>query len=119
MWPLLMYEVPATTVEGLERKMNRYLRRWLGVPKSFSSVGRYSTGSKFQIPITAVTEEYKVTKARAAITLRSSQDPKIRDAGLEERTGRKWKAKDAVREAESRLKHQDIGGTVGQGWRGL
>ena len=48
------------------------------------------------IPITAVTEEYKVTKVRAVMTLRSSQDPKIRDAGLEERTGRKWKAKDAV-----------------------
>ncbi|CAC5357420.1 unnamed protein product [Mytilus coruscus] len=36
-WPLLMYEVPLTKVESLERMFNRHLRKWLGVPKSFSS----------------------------------------------------------------------------------
>ena len=50
---------------------------------------------------------------------RSIQDPKIRDAGIKVRTGRKWKAKEAVRGAESRLQHQDIVGTVAQGRLGL
>merc|ERR1711894_714959 len=119
LWPLLVYEVPMTTAESLERKMNRYLRRWLGVPKSFSSVGLYSTGSKLQLPIRSVTEEYKTTKVRAVMTLRDSRDEKIRGAGIEVRTGRKWRASDAVKEAESRLQHQDIVGTVTHGRLGL
>lgn len=119
LWPLLVYEVPMTTAESLERKMNRYLRRWLGVPKSFSSVGLYSTGSKMQLPIRSVTEEYKTTKVRAVMTLRDSRDEKIRGAGIEVRTGRKWRASDAVKEAESRLQHQDIVGTVTHGRLGL
>ena len=39
LWPMLVYEVPASTVESLERKMRRFLRRWLGVLRSFPSVG--------------------------------------------------------------------------------
>ena len=34
-WPLLMYEVPMTKVKSSEKMFNRYLRRWLGVPKKF------------------------------------------------------------------------------------
>ena len=119
LWPLLMYEVPMTTAEGLERMMSRYLRRWLGVPRSFTNIGLYSTGSKLQLPIRAVTEEYKTTKVRAVMTLRDSRDDKIREAGIEVRTGRKWKAEQAVKEAEARLRHKDIVGTVAQGRQGL
>lgn len=38
LWPLLMYEIPVTTVEGFERKISEYLRRWLGLPRSLSSI---------------------------------------------------------------------------------
>ena len=43
-----------------------YLRRWLGVPRSFSSLGQYSTGSKLQlhVPLNSITKEFKVTKVR-------------------------------------------------------
>jgi len=119
LWPLLVYELPLTTVESLERKLNRYLRRWLGVPKSFSSVGLYSTGSKMTLPLRAVTEEFKTAKVRAVMMLRDSKDEKIRQAGIEVRTGRKWKAGEAVREAESWLRYQDIVGTVAHGRLGL
>lgn len=40
-WPLMLYEVPSTTVEALERITSRHLRKWLGVPPSFSSIGLY------------------------------------------------------------------------------
>ncbi|XP_056314571.1 uncharacterized protein LOC130229674 [Danio aesculapii] len=119
LWPLLVYEVPVSTVEGLERKMNTYLRRWLGVPRSFCSIGLYSTGSKLQLPLTSVLEEYKVTKTRQAIMLRDSQDEKVRQADLVVGAGRKWSANKAVRDAEERLQHADIVGTVAQGRLGL
>ncbi len=31
-WPLLIYEIPMTVVEGFEQKVSSYLRRWLGLP---------------------------------------------------------------------------------------
>lgn len=41
LWPLLVYTVPITTVESLERKVSSHLRRWLGLPKSLSSIALY------------------------------------------------------------------------------
>lgn len=119
LWPLLVYEVPISTVEGLERRINTYLRRWLGVPRSFCSIGLYSTGSKLQLPVTSVVEEYKATKTRQAMMLRDSKDERVRQAGIVVRTGRKWSASRALTEAEDRLHHADIVGTVAVGRLGL
>lgn len=119
LWPLLVNEVPVSTVEGLERKINTYLRRWLGVPRSFCSIGLYSTGSKLQLPVTSVVEEFKATKTRQAMMLRDSKDERVRQAGIVVRTGRKWSASRALTEAEVRLHHSDIVGTVAQGRLGL
>ena len=41
LWPLMLYEIATSTVEGFERLINRHLRRWLGVPPSFTSIGLY------------------------------------------------------------------------------
>lgn len=62
LWPLLVYEVATSTVERLERKLKTYLRMWLGVQRSFCSIGLYSTVSKLQLPVTSVVKEYKATK---------------------------------------------------------
>ncbi|XP_033750531.1 uncharacterized protein LOC117334822 [Pecten maximus] len=118
-WPLMLYEIGVTTVEGLGRTINRHLRRWLGVPPSFSSIGLYSRTSKLQLPFTSLVEEYKVGKARLIMTLKTSKDEKVRQAGVHVRTGRKWSASRAVEDAESRLRHKDIVGTVCQGRQGL
>ena len=56
-------------------------------------------------------EEYTTAKCTAVMMLRDSQDQKIREASIEVRTGRKWKAEATLREAESRFQHQDIVGT--------
>lgn len=66
----------------MERKLNTNLRRWLGVPRSFCSIGLYSAGSKLQLPITSVVEEYKVTKTRHTMMLRDSKDERVREAGI-------------------------------------
>jgi len=39
LWLFTMYELPMTAVEGIERKTNKHLRRWLGIPPSFSRSG--------------------------------------------------------------------------------
>jgi hypothetical protein len=118
-WPLMLYEVATTVVENLERIVNKSLRRWLGVPPSFTSIGLYSSSTAVQLPLTSLVEEFKVAKARLVMTLRDSKDDKIRRAGIEIRTGRKWSASSAVLEAESRLQHRDIIGTTTTGRQGL
>ena len=112
LWPLLVYDVPISTVEAIERALSGYIRRWLGVPRSFSSIGLYSSGSKLQLPLSSVTEEFKVTKARQVMMLRDSSDEKVSGAQVEVNTGRKWRADKAVSDAEARLKHNDIVGTT-------
>ncbi|KAK0152818.1 Complement C1q-like protein 4 [Merluccius polli] len=38
LWPLLIFVVSISTVKGLKKKMNTYLRRWLGVPRTPSEL---------------------------------------------------------------------------------
>jgi len=110
-----IYDVPFSSVETLERKISSHLRRWLGIPRSFSSLGLYSTSDKLQMPIKSITEEYNVTKARQVMMVRDSGDEKVRETGVAVDTGRKWRAADTVEEAESRLRHSDIVGTTTSG----
>ncbi|KAJ8351555.1 hypothetical protein SKAU_G00230310 [Synaphobranchus kaupii] len=41
-WPFLLYDFPMTQVEAMERLCSKFVRKWLGVPPSFSSVNLYS-----------------------------------------------------------------------------
>ena len=119
MWPLMLYEIATSAVEGLERSISRHLRKWLGVPPSFSNIGLYGRSNQLQLPLSSLVEEFKVAKARLVMTLKDSQDDMVRRAGVETRTGRKWSASQAVSQAESRLRHKDIVGTTAVGTRGF
>ncbi|KAI8516136.1 hypothetical protein Bbelb_069490 [Branchiostoma belcheri] len=66
-----------------------------------------------------MTEEFKVGKARALLTLEGSRDPRVSQAGIQLRSGRKWAVDKAVDEAKSRLRHSDMVGVVAQGRLGL
>ena len=63
LWPLLVYDVPMSTVEAMEKKLSGYIRRWLEFPRSFSIMGLYSSGGKLQLPLSSGTEKFKVTKS--------------------------------------------------------
>ena len=88
-WPLAMYEIALTYVERFERKISVYKRKWLGLPPGVSNIAFYGHSNKVLFPLTALTEEFKVEKARVFITLRDSQDAVIRDTLPEVKTGRK------------------------------
>lgn len=88
-WLLLVYEVHVSTVEVLERKLNTYLRRWLGDPRSFCSIVLYSTGNKLQLPKTSVVDECKAKKISQAMILQDSKDERVWEAGIIVRTGQK------------------------------
>ena len=118
-WPLMVNEIPISTVEKVEQVISKHLRRWLGLPPSFTSLGLYGKSNKLQVPISSIVEEFKVAKARLLLTLRDSADDKISSAGIEVRAGRKWSVSQAVENAESNLRHQDIVGATNRGREGL
>ena len=116
----MLYEVPSTTVEALERITSRHLRKWLGVPPSFTSIGLYGKTNKLHLPLSLLVEEFKVAKSRVVLTLRDSPDELIRDVGIRNRTSRKWSATEAVKQAENTLlKHKDIVGVTAVGRQGI
>ena len=84
-----------------------------------STINLYSNTSKLLLPVSSVVEEFKATKARAVSTLLSSEDEKVRHASKTIKCGRKWKPQQAVGEAESYWRHQEIMGVVCKGRLGL
>lgn len=119
MWPLSMYEVAISHVEEMERTINGFIRRWLGVPRCLSDTALYCSDSKLNLPLSSIVEEFMVTKVRCFISLRDSPDPVVRNILPNVKSGRKWEAQKAVADAESRLRHLDIVGSSQTDRRGL
>ena len=119
MWPIMIYDFPASKVEEIERLFTRYLKKWLGLPRSLNVNALYSSTAKLQLPFSAVTEEARVAKARKLVTLQTSTDKCISGANISVEAGRKWNISSEVEEARSRLRMQDITGTANQGRLGL
>ncbi|KAK1788714.1 hypothetical protein P4O66_002535 [Electrophorus voltai] len=119
LWPLLVNEVPLTTVESLERKISSFLQKFLGLPRSLTSTVLYGTSNILQLPFSGLTEEFKVAHTREVLQHRDSRDCKVSPAGIEVRTGRKWQAEKEVEVAESRVRQKALVGSLAMGRVGL
>lgn len=62
-----LYEFPITTILHLERLVSRYLRRWLALPRSLSSIALYGKTCKLTLPLKSIEEEFKVLRAREVL----------------------------------------------------
>ena len=92
LWLLLVYEIPITTVESLERAISNRLRRWLGLPRCLSGAALYGNSKSLHLPCSSLVEEFKITKTRELLQHAESEDPKVAAAGIQIRSGRKWSA---------------------------
>ena len=119
LWPLFVYDSPMTTVEAMERKINNYLRRWLGFPRSLSNAALYGSSNALRLPFKGLMEEFVVSRTREVMLYRDSKDPKVASAGIEVRTGKKWCAKQELGNAEEQLRLKALVGTVAIGRAGL
>lgn len=84
-----------------------------------NSITLYRQNNKLRIPISSLNEDFMVTLTREVLQHRESCNPKVSQAGIEFRTGRKWRAAEAVEDAESRLRHRVLVGAVLCGRAGL
>ena len=118
-WPLTIYAFPQSKVEQMEKDITRHLKKWLGIPKSMSTDLLYARSSVLQLPFSSIVEEGKVAKARTKVMLEASEDDCISKANINLDAGRKWKVGEAVEDARSRLRMQDIAGIANLGKEGL
>ena len=119
LWPLQIYKISLSWVETIQQHINKYLRKWLGVPPCFLTVGLYTATGMLQLPFSSITEEFKVGKARLHLMLRDSPDDVICQVQPEVRTGTKWSAAKAVQEAEASLQIKEVNGVTQTGRAGL
>ena len=119
LWPLLIYDICSSTVETIEAKINKYTRRWLGVPPCLTNIALYCRQAKLKLPLKSILEEYKAGKARLLSMLEDSDDLVVRSVQPKLRTGRKWKVKDAVESAKESLKIREIIGHTQTNRQGL
>ena len=89
LWPLLVYEICSTTVEAIKAKINKFTRRWLGVPPGLTDVTMYCRKAKLRLPLKSILEEYKCGKARLLSMLEDSEDPIVKTVQPTIKTGRK------------------------------
>lgn len=88
----------------------------VGLPCCFSSATLYGTSNTLQLPFSGLTEKFKVAHTREVLQYR---DQKVSAAGIEVRTGRKWRAEREVEVAESCLRQKELVGTLATGRAGL
>ena len=119
MWPLNIYNFPLSKIEEMQKKITSALKKWLRIPKSFSTDCLYSNSTKLRLPYSSLTEDYKAAKARNLVTFEQSRDPCIRNAGISVDAGRKANTPAEVKDAKSRLQMAEITGVANKGREGL
>ena len=118
-WPLMMYEVTVSRVNMIQRKCNVYIRKWMGLPRVLNTSALYRQNGALQLPLTSITEIYKVGKIRTVMMLRESNDPEIRDDPPGVKTGKLWKAETETDMIITALEHRDMVGAAQSDQKGL
>ncbi|GFR91728.1 reverse transcriptase [Elysia marginata] len=117
--PLLVYDICCSTVESIEAKINKYTRKWLGVPPGLSDVAMYCRKAKLKLPMKSILEEYKCGKVRLVTMLEESGDPVVKTVQPSIKTGRKWKVAEAIDEAKECLRLKEVIGQTQTDRKGL
>lgn len=123
LWPLLVYKVPLTTVEALEKKFNNFLRRWLSFSKKLlldlpvqygeqAATSNHISHGRVQDSLSPVGHDVAGQRGSGGVAGRYTQIDTVK-------TGQKWDVSSALRDVEERLRHADIVGTVNRGKMGL
>ena len=115
----MIYEISISFVQVLEQTVSRFIRKWLGLHKTISSIALYSKLSPCPLPLTSLTGLLKTAKAGCLLQLRDSKDPIVSKHLPSVRAGRTWSVTDSVKDAESVLYFRQLVGSVCKGKAGF
>lgn len=87
----------------MERKINTHLRRWLGIPPSYTSIRLYIRSGQLQLPHSSLVKEFQVAECRTVMTFKDSGDIKVQETSIRTRSGRKWEASASLKRTEGDL----------------
>ncbi len=102
----------------MDTKSNNYIQKWLGLPWCLSISALFGKNT-LRLPMKIIILGYKQENARQLLELKDSPDPVVQNANSQVRTGRKWDASQAVHQAITRLKHQEVEGLIQHGKAGF
>lgn len=101
--PLLVCNLPITSVETVGKRISSYYSRWLGLPCNLSSAALFGRSNMLQLPFNNIAEE---SHTREALQYRDSGDPKVSSAGID------------IRHSTSSLRQREVESTVSGQARG-
>ena len=119
LWPLLIYEVATSTVESEEAKINKYTRKWLGLPPDLFDVALYCRQAKSKLLFKSIVEESKSGKIRLQMMLVDSKNEVIKSLKPTLKTGKKLKVWGTIRSVKVNHAFKEIIGHTQTGRQGL
>ena len=117
-WPLLICKIPISLAFKLEQKVSVFIRKWLHLHHSTSSLCFYSSASPCPLPIKSLSSALKASKISGHLLLRNSRDPLVSSCVPKLRTGT-WKVEDAVLSCENDIKISQVCGNGHHNKHGL
>ena len=73
LWPRLIYEIATSRVESMESMIEKYTRKWLGLPAGFSYVALYCRQVKVKLSFRSIVEDFKSRKITLLMMLDDSK----------------------------------------------
>ena len=104
-WPILIYEVPISLVFKLEQKASVYIREWLKLHKSITSLLFYSSVSPCPLPVRSLTSVLKSSKISRHLLVKHWWDAWVSSCVPKLQAGN-WQVEEAVHACETDLKHK-------------
>ena len=117
-WPLLIYEITISLAFKLEQKVSIFIRKWLHLHHSTSSLCFYSSVSLCPLPIKSLSSALKASKISGHLLLRNSKDSLVSCCVPKLHTGT-WKVEDAVLSCENDIKFSQVCGNRHHNRHGL
>ncbi|XP_063694224.1 uncharacterized protein LOC134825946 [Bolinopsis microptera] len=111
-WPLAIYDIPFTTVTRWEQNTNSFLRKWLGVGHTLSGLCLFSQSSSVALPVSSLTDTWKIEKCRLLQSYQTSKDDLIKAVQPQVRSGRVWRPETELEEARRDLVCESVRGMV-------
>ena len=88
-------------------KASVYIRKWLKLHKSITSLSFYSSASPCPLPVRSLTSVLKSSKISGHLLLKHSQDASVSSCVPKLQKGN-WQVEEAVHACEKYLKHKSI-----------
>ena len=109
-WSLLIYEISIFHASFLEKKISKFIRKWLNIHSSTTDLSLYSFISPCPLPIKSLISILKSSKISGYLLLQDSKDPLVSSVSPSLKSGH-WKATSATQITEAELNFRKIRGS--------